>query len=52
MIYGSKTWLMKVEDTQRLERMMVRHVSEVSLNDRKSSEELRQRLAGLGIDIR
>ena len=48
MIYGSETWLMKVKGQQRLERaemMMLRHMSEVTLKDRKSSEELRQRLA-------
>ena len=47
MIYGSETWPMKVEDMHRLERaerMMVRHMCGVSLKDRKSSNELRQRL--------
>ena len=50
MIYGRETWPMKVEDKQRLERaerMMVRHMCGVTLKDKKSSEELRQRL---GID--
>ena len=50
MIYGSETWLMKVEDKQRLERterIMVRHMCGVTLKDRKTCEELRQRL---GID--
>ena len=47
---GSETWPMKVEDKQRLERaerMMLRHMCGVTLKDRKSCEELRQRL---GID--
>ena len=50
MIYGSETWPIKVEDRQRLEtaeRMMARHMCGVTLKDRKSCEELRQRL---GID--
>jgi hypothetical protein len=50
MIYGSETWPMKVEDRQRLERaerMMVRRMCGVTVRDRKSCEELRQRL---GID--
>ena len=50
MIYGRETWSMKVEDKQRLkraERMMVRHMCGATLKDRKSFEELRQRL---GID--
>ena len=47
MIFGSETWAVKVEDTQRLERterMMVRWMCGVTLRDRKSSEELRKRL--------
>ena len=47
MIYGSETWQMKVEDKQRLERaerIMVRHMCGVTLNDRKSCEKLSQRL--------
>src|SRR5664279_5034486 len=47
MTYGSETWPMKVEDMHRLERaerMMVRHMCGGSLENRKSSEELRQRL--------
>ena len=47
MVYGSDTWSMKVEDKQRLERaerMMVRYMCGVTLKDRKSCEELRQRL--------
>ena len=47
---GSVTWPTKVEDKQRLERaerMTVRYMCGVTLKDRKSCEELRQRL---GID--
>ena len=47
MIYGSEPWPMKVEDKQRLERaerVMVRHMCRVTLKDRKSCGELRQRL--------
>jgi hypothetical protein len=50
MIYGSETWPMKAEDKQRQERaqrMMVRQMCGVTLKDRKSCEEFRQRL---GID--
>jgi hypothetical protein len=50
LTYGSETWPMKVADRQRLERaegMMVRYMCGVTLRDRRSSEELRQRL---GID--
>ena len=43
MIYGSETWPMKVEDKQRLERAE-RVMCGVTLKDRKSCEELRQRL--------
>jgi hypothetical protein len=47
LIYGSETWAMKVEDTQRLERterMMVRWMCGFTLRHRKSSEELNGRL--------
>src|SRR5664279_3021296 len=47
MIYGSETWAMKAEDMQRperAERMMIRWMCEVTLKDRNSSEELRERL--------
>jgi hypothetical protein len=47
MIYGSETWPVKIEDTQKLERMMVRHMCGVTLKDRKSAQVLRERL---GID--
>jgi hypothetical protein len=52
MIYGSETWPVKVEDTQKLERaerMMVRHMCGVTLKDRKSSQELRERLEIEGV---
>lgn len=45
--YGNKTWTMKVEGSQRLEiaeRMLVRYMCGVSMKNRKTSEELRQRL--------
>ena len=47
MVYGSETWAMKVEDTNRLERterMMVRWMCGVTLKDRKRSEDLLDRL--------
>ena len=47
-MYGSETWLMKVEDKQRLERaekMMVRWMCGVTLKNRIISEELRNRLS-------
>jgi hypothetical protein len=47
MLYGSETWPMKVDDTQRLvraERMMVRWMCGVTLRDRVPSEELLERL--------
>jgi hypothetical protein len=39
MIYGSETWSMRVEDKQRMERterMMVRHMCDVTLKEKKS----------------
>ena len=48
MVYGSETWSMKVEDRQRLERtekMMVRWMCSVTLKNRITSEELRNRLS-------
>src|SRR3989441_2594029 len=50
LVYGSETWAMKRDDLQRLlrtENNMVRWMSGVTLNDRRTSEELRQ---GLGIE--
>ena len=50
LIYGSETWAMKVEDLARLgkaERVMVRRMCGVSLEDRKRSNEL---LSCLGIE--
>ena len=47
MLYGSETWPIKEEHLPRLARadmQMVRWMCNVSLRDRKSSEELRQRL--------
>jgi hypothetical protein len=47
MIYGSETWPLKVEDKQKLERaenMMVRWMCGVTLKDRISTTELRERL--------
>ena len=46
-MYGSEMWPMKVEDRQRLERtekMMVRWICGVTLKNRITSEELRNRL--------
>jgi len=47
MTYSTETWPMKNEDLNRLERaerMMVRHMCGVTLKNRKSSEELRNKL--------
>ena len=47
MSYGSETWATKVEDEEKLERAemrMIRWMSGVSLRDRQSSDELRQRM--------
>ena len=47
VLYGSETWAVKEEDLTRLERndmRMVRWMCGVTLKDRKSSEELRDRL--------
>ena len=47
MVYGSETWATRVVDVQRLERnemMMVRWMCGVSLKDRKSNQELLDRL--------
>ena len=50
MIYGSETWALRVEDTQKLmraEASMVRRMCGVSIKKHLSNEELRGRL---GID--
>lgn len=55
LMYGSETWAMKVEDMQRLERtenMMIRWMCRVTLGDRKTSEELRQRLGIVSVTDR
>jgi hypothetical protein len=47
MTYSTETWPLKIEDLNRLERaemMMVRHMCGVTLQNRKSSEELRNKL--------
>jgi len=47
LIYGSKTWPVKTEDMQHLERterMIIRWMCGVSLKNRTSSEELNGRL--------
>ena len=47
MLYGSKTWPLKESDISRIARtdmQMVRWMCHVSLRDRKSSDELRNRL--------
>ena len=47
MLYGSETWPLKEDDISRIVRtdmQMVRWMCNVSLRDRKSSEELRNRL--------
>jgi hypothetical protein len=52
MIYGSETWPMKLEALQRLERtekMMIRWMCGVTLKDRNSSVELRNKLGIMGV---
>ena len=47
MTYGSETWALKVEHEERLNRAemrMIRWMCGVSLRDRKTSAELRQRM--------
>ena len=47
MVYGSETWPMKVEDKQKLERAgnaMVRWMCGVTIKDRITTAELRERL--------
>ena len=46
VLYGGETWAVKANDLNRLERndmMMVRWVCKVSLKDKKTSRELRER---------
>src|SRR5664279_960447 len=55
MIYGSETWTMNAEDMQRLERaerMMIRWICGVTLKDRNSGEELRERLESVSDKVR
>ena len=58
MVYGSETWALKASettDTQQLvrtERMMVRWMCGVSLRDRKTSLELLDRVAIVGVEER
>src|SRR6267154_1547090 len=50
LVYGSETWVMKVDDMQRLRRTennMVRLMYGVTMKDRRTCEKLRQ---GLGIE--
>ena len=52
MSYANETWATKVEDEEKLERAemrMIRWMSGISLIDRQSSDELRQRM---GLDNR
>ena len=54
-MYGSKTWAMKVEDMQHLERavkMMMRSLCGVMLKDGKTSEELIERLDVVSVSKR
>src|SRR6266516_5349108 len=54
LVYGSETWPMKVDDMQRLvrtENSMIRWMSGVTLKDRRTSEELRQRFTKHAINI-
>ena len=55
LVYGSKTWALKVVIMQRLkrtERMIVRWMCGVTLKDRKSSQELLDRLNFVDISDR
>ena len=55
MVYGSETWALKASETQQLvrtERMMVRWMCGVSLRDKKTSLELLDRLAIVGVEER
>ena len=52
LVYGSETWALKVEDEHRLERtenMMIRWMCGVTLRDRCTMKELRERLGLLGV---
>ena len=54
ILYGSETWPLKEEDIQRIcrtDNMMVRWICGVTLRDRKSSKELRDRLGLEDIEI-
>ena len=53
LVYGSETWPMKVDDMQRLvrtENSMIRWMAGVTLKDRKTSEELRDRLGIVSVE--
>ena len=55
MVYGSEMYVLKASETQQLvrtERMMVRWMYGVSLSDRKTSQELLDRLAIVGVEER
>ena len=55
MVYGSETWALKASETPHLvrtERMMVRWMCGISLKDRKTSLELLDRLAIVGVEER
>ena len=45
LLYGSETWVMKVEDDDRLKRAMARWMCGVSLWDRISAEDIMLRLS-------
>ena len=47
MVYGTETWLLKVEDITRISRAdkrMIRRMPKVSLKDGRSSDKFRNRL--------
>ena len=53
LVYGSESWPMKVDDMQRLvrtENSMIRWMAGVTLKDRKTSEELRDRLGIVSVE--
>ena len=52
MLYGSETWTLNTEDVRRLERIeasMLRWMCNVSVHERRSTNELREKLGIRGI---
>ena len=53
-MYGSKTWPMKVDNVQHLEKTerMIRWMCSVTLKDKKGSDDLRKRLGIVSVSDR